>query len=98
PPTKRRRGRSAKKTAAPTTGSAPAASSPLAVKSATRPKRRRRRHKAQRRLTRRVTIAPGIALTTRPGSLYATILKVLASLGHLEQHETLFKDFLKEAT
>ena len=45
-----------------------------------------------------VTIAPGITVTTIPGSMYATILKVLGSLGHLDRHDYLFTTFLRTGT
>lgn len=45
-----------------------------------------------------MVIAPGIALTTIFGSLYSSILKVLAALGHLARHDELFREFLKAPT
>lgn len=51
--------------------------------------------KKSRRMIRiaRVPIAPGISLTTYPGSLYSALCKVLARLGHLEQQDELFRNF-----
>ena len=37
----------------------------------------------------RIPIAPGIALTTQEGSLYTTVLKIVAALGDLDQHDLL---------
>ena len=93
---KPRRGRPRKQ---PAPASVPT-TQPVATDVAPTPKKkskRRRRQRFQRRSSR-VTIAPGIALTTRPGSLYATMGKVLANLGHLEKHDELFKEFLKDPT
>ena len=43
----------------------------------------------------RVTIAAGFAVTTIRGSLYATMLKVLAKLGQLHRHDHMFKKFMR---
>ncbi len=43
----------------------------------------------------RVEIAPGIKLTTLPGTMYATTCKILAERGQLAEHDTLFAEFLK---
>ena len=45
-----------------------------------------------------VAIASGVSVTTMPGSMYATILKVLAALGSLDRHDHLFKTFLQHRT
>lgn len=54
--------------------------------------------KREYRHTDRITIAPGVSVTTMRGSMYATMLKVLAALGHLDRHDHLFKTFSKAAT
>ena len=46
----------------------------------------------------RVNIAPGITLTTLPGSMYSTMAKALASAGRLEEHDMLFNAFLRKPT
>ncbi len=55
------------------------------------------RHHRCRKINRRprVTIAPGIKITTLPGTLYATTCKILAERGQLAEHDTLFAAFLK---
>lgn len=59
--------------------------------------RKCRLERIQHRLGR-VCIAPGITLTTQPGSLYATLLKVLAQRGMLARHNQIFKMFLEKRT
>lgn len=54
--------------------------------------------KREYRQHNRIAIAPGFSVTTMPGSLYCTMLKVLAALGHLARHDHLFKTFTKDAT
>jgi hypothetical protein len=66
------------------------------------PKLRRPGHRTKRTRVNyrpgRVTIARGINLTTLPGSLYSTALKVYAARGHLDQHDALFASFEKKQT
>ena len=52
------------------------------------------RPKTQRRMGR-VNIAPGINLTTMPGSMYSAMAKAAASLGALDRHDALFNTFLR---
>ena len=61
-------------------------------------KSKRRRHSRTRNRAARVEIAPGIALTANPGTLYATICAVLARLGNLAHHDVLFTAFTKDET
>ena len=46
----------------------------------------------------RVPLAPGIRLTTVLGSLYTTLCKIFARLGHLDQHDLLFGQFQRNPT
>lgn len=59
---------------------------------------KRRRHGRTRNRAARVEIAPGIALTAIPGTLYATLCAVLARSGNLAQHDVLFTAFNKDET
>lgn len=80
----------------PVPPAAPARTPPMRKANATAQSRTNRSTK-QHRLGR-VTIAPGIMLTTLVGSLYTTICKVLASLGHLSEHDGLFAEFMRRRT
>jgi hypothetical protein len=70
---------------------APATPTPEAVT----PGRTRRRRKRIVNRRGRVTIGPGVKLTTLPGTMYATVCKVLAARGRLAEHDVLFRAFLK---
>jgi hypothetical protein len=60
-------------------------------------RKRRRRTRAVNRKAR-VTIAPGVKLTTNPGTMYSSICRCLAEMGKLRTHEQLFNAFEKEPT
>ena len=51
--------------------------------------------KTQHRIGR-VTIAPGIALTTMPGSMYSAMAQALATAGSLDRHDAFFNAFLRK--
>lgn len=53
--------------------------------------------KTQRRMGR-VNIAPGINLTTVPGSMYSAMAMAAARLGALDRHDALFNTFLRNPT
>src|SRR5258708_1725969 len=44
------------------------------------------------------TIARGVKVTTRTGSLYTTLLRLNAALGHLDNQEQLFGNFNRTGT
>ena len=50
-----------------------------------------------RRRMQRVNIAPGISLTTVPGSMYSTLAKALATVGCLDRHDSLFNAFVRNS-
>ena len=58
---------------------------------------RARKKKAQRQYSKaaRVVLAPDVSATTLPGSLYSTLLKALAELGHLALHNEYFGKFMR---
>ena len=64
---------------------------------AKRPVRGGKEPKTQHRIGR-VTIAPGITLTTLPNSMYSTMAKAMARAGCLERHDDFFNAFLRKPT
>lgn len=83
-------------------GASATAPSPVATTATPRHAAPTTRHAARGHHVRKIrtpsVLAPGYSTTTVPGSLYNSILRSLAILGHLDLHEHLFAQFVKSPT